>query len=70
MKRLICVLAAASLMSISGFAQKEDIKDAAKSTGEAAKKTGKKIKKGTKKAVNKSAEAVEKGADKVGDKTK
>lgn len=52
------------------FAQKEETKDAAQSTGDAAKKTGKKMKKGSKKAANKTAEKTEDGADAVKDKMK
>lgn len=52
------------------FAQKEDIKDAGRSTKKAAEKTGKKIAKGSKKAANKTADKVGDAADKVKDKTK
>ena len=51
------------------YGQKDDMKDAAHSTGQAVKKTGKKIKKGTKKVVNKTAEKTSDGADKLKNKT-
>jgi hypothetical protein len=48
---------------------KQDVKDAAKSSGRAAKKSGADVKKTVKKGVNKSAKKVKKGAQKVQDKT-
>jgi hypothetical protein len=63
----LCVLALS--VASFGYAQKDDMKDAADSTGKAVKKTGKKIKKGTKKAANKTAEKTAEGADKVKSKT-
>jgi hypothetical protein len=64
-------LTLALALSCSGLlAQKEDIKDAGRSTKKAAEKTGKKVAKGTKKAANKTADKVGDAADKVKDKTK
>ncbi len=66
----ICALCVLTLgMASFSYGQKDDMKDAADSTGKAAKKTGKKIKKGSKKAVNKSAEKTADGADKLKNKT-
>ena len=48
---------------------KQDIKDAAKSSGRAEKKSAREAKKTVKKGVNKSAKKVKKGADKVQNKT-
>ena len=48
---------------------KQDMKDAAKSTGRAAKKSASEGKKTVKKGANKSAKKVKKGAQKVQNKT-
>jgi hypothetical protein len=48
---------------------KQDMKDAAKSSGHAAKKSAREAKKTVKKGVNKSAKKVKKGANKVQNKT-
>jgi hypothetical protein len=48
---------------------KQDMKDAAKSSGRAAKKSGQEAKRTVKKGANKSAKKVKKGAQKVQDKT-
>jgi hypothetical protein len=69
MKKLFATLGMVCVLAGGAFAQKDDMKDAAHSTGDAAKKTGKKMKKGAKKAANKTADATKDGADKVKDKT-
>jgi len=48
---------------------KQDVKDAAKSSGRAAKKSGQEAKRTVKKGANKSAKKVKKGAQKVHNKT-
>jgi hypothetical protein len=73
--KFLFAMVMAFMLSLGAFAQqddngaKQDVKDAAHSTGKAAKKTGHKIKKGTKKIVHKAAKGTRKGAEKVEDKT-
>ena len=80
MRKLIRLLAAATVATgLMAFAQDtakqevkkagSDAKEAGRATGRAAKHTGKAVAKGTKKGVHKGAAATEKGAGKVKDKT-
>ena len=70
LRTLTLILGLAGALCSVSYAQKQDMKDAADSTGRAAKKTGRKIKHGTKRAAHKTANKTEEGADKVKEKTR